>query len=143
MSKYEVNVIDEYEQEELQQYVEQVKTAVSAALSKCEAEENSSVNLLFCDDARITRLNSAFRGKNNPTDCLSFPSGESNNLGDIAVNVNRAFKQAKQYAHSPLRELCFLAVHSTLHLMGYDHEPDEAEMFALQEEILNEIGINR
>ena len=88
-----------------------------------------------------------------PTDVLSFPAAEGGEfpaipdsfLGDIAISLPRAEAQAEEYGHSLLRELSFLAVHGTLHLLGYDHMTDEdrAEMFARQNEILEKMRITR
>ncbi|MBQ4515299.1 MAG: rRNA maturation RNase YbeY, partial [Clostridia bacterium] len=67
-------------------------------------------------------------------------------LGDIVISLERAEEQAKEYGHSFSREIGFLAVHSVLHLLGYDHELGEAEekeMFSKQEEILKNIGLTR
>ena len=67
-------------------------------------------------------------------------------LGDIVISVEKAREQAAEYGHSLRREIAFLAVHSVLHLLGYDHETseeDEKEMFDLQEKIMNALGIGR
>ena len=67
-------------------------------------------------------------------------------LGDIVLSLERAISQAEEYGHSVKREVAFLTVHSVLHLLGNDHktsEEDEREMFALQDEIMNELGIKR
>ena len=88
-----------------------------------------------------------------PTDVLSFPSNEGDALsavpdgflGDIAISIDRAKAQAEEYGHSFERELSFLTVHGCLHILGYDHMNDEErqEMFALQDKILNDMGITR
>lgn len=66
-------------------------------------------------------------------------------LGDIIISIDKAMAQAKEYDHSLQRELCFLAVHSTLHLLGYDHmsENDEKIMMKKQDDILKMINVNR
>ena len=66
-------------------------------------------------------------------------------LGDIYIAIDVAYDQAIEYNHSREREVCFLATHGVLHLLGYDHmtEEEEKEMFGLQEELLQEYGINR
>jgi probable rRNA maturation factor len=87
---------------------------------------------------------------------LSFPQFDSSELdefglddeivlGDIVISCERAREQSIEYGHSYTRELAFLAVHSVLHLLGYDHinEDEEKVMCELQEHILNSIGIVR
>ena len=66
-------------------------------------------------------------------------------LGDIIISVDTAKRQAEEYGHSLKREICFLTVHSMLHLLGYDHmtEEEEAEMFGKQKDILEKSGITR
>lgn len=64
----------------------------------------------------------------------------------MVICEKRALEQAEEYGHSPVREVSFLAVHSILHLLGYDHElgeNEEREMFAKQEAVLNKMGITR
>ena len=109
-------------------------------------------------DEEIHSINRQFRNIDSPTDVLSFPQltfeeGEEADvnengeivLGDIIISIDRAKEQAREYGHSLERELAFLAVHSMLHLMGYDHmEKDEEEdMFRRQKEILIRAGIPR
>lgn len=66
-------------------------------------------------------------------------------LGDIYISIDKAISQAEEYGHDLRREICFLAVHGFLHLLGYDHMEKEEEeiMFSLQEEILNEANITK
>lgn len=92
------------------------------------------VTLLLADDLRIKALNKAFRGKNKPTDVLSFPAAENGEgiAGDLAVSVDTAQRQAEEYGHSLREEICILTVHGLLHLAGYDHETDAGEMRALE-----------
>ena len=113
---------------------------------------------------QIRQLNNQFREVDKVTDVLSFPTCDNPtrgaitvvceeinpetdlvNIGDIIICMDRAKEQAKEYGHSLRRELCFLALHGLLHLLGYDHitEEDEQQMVALQKEILSQVGINR
>ena len=66
-------------------------------------------------------------------------------MGDIYIAIDVAYEQAKMYGHSSTREICFLATHGILHLLGYDHmnEKDEKIMFQKQEEVLKEYGFER
>lgn len=124
-----------------------------------------SVNLKISDKEEIKKLNSEFRKVDKATDVLSFPnlnfvkgeiSAKSLNeeidietgfvsLGDIVICKEIAKIQAKEYGHSYKREICFLALHGLLHLLGYDHlnEADEKEMMGLANKILEENKIKR
>lgn len=130
--------------------------------------KNISLNISFTDDETIQLTNKEFRNIDKSTDVLSFPaidfqepadfsilndkdpnyfdliSGELI-YGDIMISLPHAHKQAIDYNHSFRREISFLLVHSLLHLSGYDHETDDErlEMEALQEQILNNLGITR
>jgi len=89
--------------------------------------EVTSLTLLLTDDAEIHTLNRDFRGKDKPTDVLSFPfsppRGEADpHLGDLAISVDTLQKQARGYGVSVEEELLRLLIHGTLHLFGYDHE---------------------
>ncbi|HEY8486413.1 MAG TPA: rRNA maturation RNase YbeY [Limnochordales bacterium] len=88
------------------------------------------VSVALVDDVAIADLNRRFRGKEGPTDVLSFPllepgepqpDGGPQWLGEVIISVPRALEQAQRFGHSPQRELAYLAVHGCLHLLGYDH----------------------
>mgnify|MGYP002710435931 FL=1 len=66
-------------------------------------------------------------------------------MGDIYISIDKCYSQAMEYGHSRERELCFLATHGILHLLGYDHMnvSDEEKMFTLQEELLDGYNIKR
>ncbi len=131
--------------------MELIRRAVEAALASEHAA--GDVCVLVTDAEEIQGLNASYRNIDRVTDVLTFPAWEGDAiacppdgyLGDIAVCLERAQEQAEEYGHSLERELAFLAVHGSLHLLGYDHmEPkDEQEMFAKQTEILNAMGITR
>ena len=81
------------------------------------------------------------------TDVLSFPMDDefTNMLGDIVININKVIEQAKEYGHSEKREISYLTVHSTLHLMGYDHEEelDKKEMREVEKRVMERLEISR
>ena len=130
---------------------ELVGRAVSAALENGGVK--GDVCVLITDAEEIQTLNRTYRKIDRVTDVLTFPAWEGQAilcpkdeyLGDIAICYERALEQAEEYNHSLERELAFLAVHGSLHLMGYDHmtSEDEAVMFAKQEEILLSLGLPR
>ncbi len=133
----------------------------SANYLKLSADTEMSVT--FMDNAAIQEINRTYRGKDTPTDVISFAmedEGEDEvpiifeeelefdmprTLGDIMISIERAQEQAEEYGHSYDRELGFLALHGFLHINGYDHmtPEDEMEMFGLQKEILNAYGLER
>lgn len=128
-----------------------VESAVTAALRHENAE--GDINVVLTDDAIIQTLNKKYRNIDTTTDVLSFPANEGEEiqtipdgcLGDIAISCPRAYLQAEEYRHLPEREFAFLAVHGTLHILGYDHlnEEEAKKMYALQEIILNDMGLKR
>ncbi len=141
-----------------------LRRAVEGALESEHISTPCAVEIYTTDDSGIHALNLERRGVDKPTDVLSFPMlelmpGEMPQpepweldengrvlLGEMVISLERAAAQAKEYGHGIERELAFLAVHSTLHLLGYDHErgkADEKLQFGRQEEILNEMGISR
>ena len=113
---------------------------------------DTEVSVTFVDNAQIRELNSKYRNKDTATDVLSFPLFEDFNnvsgldvvpLGDIVISLERAALQGYHLCHSLYQEVAFLTVHSTLHLLGYDHETseeDEEDMFRRQKEIMEIIG---
>ena len=109
-------------------------------------------NVIIVNNEYIHQLNKQYREVDRETDVISFAledddtfNPEERIIGDIYISIDKAQEQSKSYGHSLTRELCFLAVHGFLHLMGYDHmkKEDEEIMFNLQEEILDEMGIKR
>lgn len=128
-----------------------IQGAVEAAM---RAERRAGdVCVLLATGARIRELNRAYRRIDRVTDVLTFPAWEGEAiaappdgyLGDIAICVDRAKEQAEAFGHSLAREYAFLAVHGTLHLLGYDHvQPEEeARMRSKQQKILESMGVPR
>lgn len=98
--------------------------------------------MLLTTDAALHRLNRRFRGKNKPTDVLSFPANPlqiakpaERVAGDVAISVETARRQSAACGHSLATEIKVLILHGLLHLAGYDHEIDAGRM-ALREQIL-------
>lgn len=134
-----------------------IRAAVEATLDYEQYGNPVEVSVTFTDPEGIRELNRKFRGIDRATDVLSFPlfdfegTGEEppvdefmGMLGDIVISLEQAEKQAKEFGHSFEREAAFLAVHSMLHLLGYDHETgdeDEADMRRRQSEILDGMGL--
>lgn len=101
-----------------------------------------SVSVLLSTDAELKRLNLQFRGKNKPTDVLSFPADSIPGLpsahqhaGDLAVSLETASRQAAEHGHTLAAELRILLLHGLLHLAGLDHETDRGEMAARETEL--------
>jgi probable rRNA maturation factor len=94
-----------------------------------EVARGRQFGCLFARDAELQRLNREFLGNDYPTDVLSFPSDTDNDfIGEIAISVDRAKQQAKEYGHTADEELRILMLHGVLHLMGMNHENDRGQM---------------
>ncbi|MBR5279138.1 MAG: rRNA maturation RNase YbeY [Clostridia bacterium] len=128
-----------------------IKRVIRTTVAEQYPNHRFEVNVTICDDEAIHQINKEHRNIDKPTDVLSFPFYDFDTpnittlLGDIIISRDTAYRQAKEYGHSPKREFCFLAAHSALHLLGYDHEtePERIEMEAKQKEILDNLGIKR
>ena len=99
---------------------------------------SGEVDVLLADDATLRRLNKTFRGKNKPTDVLSFPSPDTISgvhAGDLAISLETAERQAISYGHTLRDEVRILILHGTLHLSGLDHETDRGEMAAREAQL--------
>ncbi len=115
--------------------------------------EKAIFNIIFVSNEEIHEINREYRHTDRVTDVISFALEDNKDivyedfrlLGDIYIAIDVAYEQAKEYGHSKEREVCFLATHGLLHLLGYDHmeEEEEKEMFAMQDELLNSYGIER
>ena len=100
-----------------------------------EAVERGGAELTVTvsNDRRLHELNRTYRGKDRPTDVLSFPYDEEEGpIGDVVISVDRAGAQAAERGHSLQRELELLTLHGTLHVCGFDHETDDGEMDRLE-----------
>ena len=136
--------------------------AINAAFRAEGVGVDCEISVLLTDNEGIHELNREYRNVDRPTDVLSFPANELTPgefdaemcdidpetgrafLGDMAISLEKCAAQAEEYGHSFERELMYLTVHSTLHLLGYDHV-DEAEMKrqmrAREELIMSGLGV--
>ena len=128
-----------------------VEKVLKHGLKKLNIDE-AIFNVIIVDNEYIHKLNKEYRNIDRETDVITFALEDDKTfnpdiriLGDVYISIEKAKTQSEEYGHSLLRELCFLAVHGMLHLLGYDHMKKEEEeiMFKLQEEILDEMGIKR
>jgi len=140
-----------------------IEKIVKAVLDYEEWDEEVEVSISFVDNKEIQNLNREFRNIDAPTDVLSFPMLEYEEisddeafseedyieaeipLGDIVISTEKVIEQSKEYGHSQERELAFLLVHGMLHLLGYDHmnEDDEKIMFQKQDQVLDMLNLKR
>ena len=140
-----------------------LRRVIPAALDAEGVDVPCEVDVLLTDDEGIHQINLEQREVDRPTDVLSFPmfeltpgerpgAGDEDpatglvGLGDMVISVERARAQGEEYGHGTEREAAYLAVHSVLHLLGYDHMDEGAmkkQMRAREEAILGELGIGR
>ena len=157
-------IILETEVEVSQSVTDRIESVIRAALEEQGVELPCEISVLLTDDEGIHQINLDMRGVDRPTDVLSFPmfelepgvppegedyldpDSELCPLGDMCISLERAEEQAKEFGHSVEREICYLTVHSILHLLGYDHldeGPMKAQMRGREEAILAGLGITR
>ena len=115
--------------------------------------DNCEFNIIIVNNEKIHEINREYRNVDRETDVISFAMEDNMDvtykdfrlLGDIYISIDRVYSQALEYGHSNVREICFLATHGILHLLGYDHmnDSDEEKMFTLQDELLNGYDIKR
>lgn len=130
-----------------------LESGLSRAASLILKEHNlqGEINIILADDRSLQQLNGRYRGKDTPTDVLSFgmiesdslpgdlvPEGEALPVGDVYISLDRAEEQAREAGHSTQREILILAVHGMLHLVGCDHirQDDYEAMRQKESEIL-------
>ena len=152
--------------EKKQKYESTIKQVVDECFKKEKLDKtNLYMSVTLTNPEEIEKLNRQYRNIDRPTDVLSFPMFEKDELdnfikenfknndvneegdilGDIVISIPRVYEQAEEYGHSFERELAYMVVHGFYHLMGYDHieEDDKKVMRAKEEEVLNELGIKR
>lgn len=156
-------MLDIYFEDETARVDDKIEDLIRKLLNHTAKEEELAgemeVSVTFMTDAAIQEVNATYRGKNVPTDVISFAleeltegevaiipeEGMPTALGDILISVETAERQAGEYGHDINREIGFLALHGFLHLLGYDHitEEEEVKMFGRQKEILASFGLER
>ena len=120
-------------------------TAPLAALLRHEGvPDDPEVSILLCDDAFIQSLNAEYRGKDRPTDVLSFAQDDPHLLGDIVISLPTAARQASASGWTLENEVALLGVHGLLHLLGHDDETAEGawKMQRKTEAVLREISVS-
>lgn len=137
---------------ELAEETEQMKDFIKYCVKKLKLK-NVIFNVIIVSNKKIHEINKKYRKIDKPTDVISFALEDSKEnftpkirmLGDIYISYEKVKSQALEYNHSLVRELCFLAIHGLLHLLGYDHmkKEDEIRMFELQKELLDSYGIKK
>lgn len=136
-----------------------IKKAVEKALDAEGVTEPCIISIMLTDNEGIRAINAEYRGIDSATDVLSFPSAELKAgeldytlldkdpesgayfLGDMAISLDRCMAQGEEFGHGFEREISYLAVHSVLHLLGYDHVdegPMKAQMRAREKEIMED-----
>ena len=140
-----------------------IRTCALRVLESENVPFDAAVDVTVVDADAIREMNAEYRDKDAVTDVLSFPMYEFVNgvpqeelerepdtgcvmLGDMILCYTRACEQAAAFGHSPARECGYLTTHSVLHLLGYDHERNEADtrlMRAKEEDNLTFLGLTR
>ena len=127
--------------------IERLEQAVRVTLNFTQTPEDSAITLVLSDDKKLRQLNRDFMGIDSPTDVLSFPAdfvdpdNQETYLGDIIISVPRAIAQAEENKATAESELLLLAVHGSLHLLGYDHATsrEKEKMWAVQNAIMDQL----
>jgi probable rRNA maturation factor len=112
--------------------------------ARAAVDLDGEVDVLLTSDAALRRLNRDFRGKDKPTDVLSFPTPEEmarEHAGDLAISLETAAHQAASFGHALRDEVRILMLHGLLHLSGMDHETDDGEMAAREAELRRELRL--
>ncbi len=131
-----------------------IKKVVETALRHIDTQSDCEIGIACVDNDESHKLNLEYRGKDKPTNVLSFPSDlpdemadilDSFPIGDLVICIPVVLREALEQNKAPLTHFTHMLVHGTLHLMGYDHETSDAdaeEMEALEIEILKKLGFD-
>ena len=140
---------------QVRQSLKFLRQVVRATLHAVGVNDSCEVSLMLTGDAAIQKLNADYRGKNEPTDVLSFalqegfdmptPPGMPRALGDIVISWDTTRRQAAQNGVDPQAELGWVLCHGVLHLLGYDHQnkAERARMRALEVEVLRHLSLEK
>ena len=163
-TRHEVEIYGTLPKEEIKGVCAMLRKAVKTALDHEGVSEKTHVDIMLTDNAHIHEINREQRGVDRHTDVLSFPMNQlipeafdaqmceydpANGripLGDMVISLEQCRAQAEEFGHSAEREICYLAVHSVLHLLGYDHldeGEEKAQMRRHEDEIMEKLGITR
>ncbi|MBV5122784.1 rRNA maturation RNase YbeY [Bacillus halotolerans] len=141
-----------------EEMLKEVENLLQFAAEREGVQDQAEVSVTIVTNEDIQQINKEYRGKDTPTDVISFALEEEGEdeveivgaemppvLGDIIISADRTREQAEEYNHSFKRELGFLVVHGFLHLLGYDHmtKEEEEEMFTKQKDLLDAYGLKR
>lgn len=141
--------------EEKIEYKEIIKEVLDKCFKEEELGKHITITVTLTNPENIRNINRKYRQIDNPTDVLSFPMYEKEEisevkqqkyeviLGDIVISIPKVEEQAEEYGHSFKRELSYMVVHGFYHLMGFDHmkEEEKAEMREKEENILGKLNI--
>ena len=160
---HQINIGFDTGVEDEQSVAELIRTCALRVLESENVPFDAAVDVTVVDADTIRQMNAEYRDKDAVTDVLSFPMYEFYNgepqeelerepdsgcvmLGDMILCYTRACEQAAEFGHSPARECGYLTTHSVLHLLGYDHERNDADtrlMRAKEEDNLTFLGLTR
>jgi len=114
-----------YRPEQVRSLAQGARRAVRLTLRALGVAGPAEVSVVLADDATVRALNRTYRGQDRTTDVLAFPQdGQAGLLGDVVISLEQAARQARRARHALSREVALLAIHGTLHLLGYEDETD-------------------
>ena len=163
-TRHEVEIYGTLPKEEIKGVCAMLRKAVKTALDYEGVRDKTHVDIMLTDNSHIHEINLEQRNVDRPTDVLSFPMNQLVPeefdpdtcetdpatgrilLGDMVISLEQCRAQAEDFGHSAEREICYLAVHSELHLLGYDHMdegPEKAQMRRHEDAIMAQLKLTR
>lgn len=127
-----INFISEIDPQQFQLNQSLLRARLIRLLRLLE-QNGRTVSVVFLDDKEMARYNQTYRHKEGPTNVLSFPADVADELGDILISVDTAWREATEKEIPLHQHLTWLIIHGLLHLLGYDHELSEAEAERMQD----------